>query len=207
MNILFKTPVRPSWYTVGMMVLLPYVISYVIKAMLFMCSCVLTYHMPQNKAGSSSSLVFFNNVYSNQAVLTWLESWVFVAQEVHWVVEDEHLIPAVGSSSLSNINRALSCYALLLYVVAKKGSCNKLVYCRTIIGTDWVNPENLGSTYGWLCTLVYTHAYLDVLLTMHLSIIYSLFPTWYTAFFVYMQYLLSSFLYMFQASQAHHQEV
>jgi len=70
MIILFKTPVRPSWYTVGMMVLLPYVISYVIKAMLFMCSCVLTYHMPQNKAGSSSSLVFFNNVYSNQAVLT-----------------------------------------------------------------------------------------------------------------------------------------
>jgi len=26
-------------------------------------------------------------------------------------------------------------------------------------------------------------------------------------FFVYVQYLLSSFLYMFQASQAHHQEV
>lgn len=145
-NILFKTPVRPIWYTVGMMVLLPYVVSYVIKLMLSMCSCVLIYHMPQKKARSSSSLVFFYNVYSNQTVLTWLESWIFVAEEVHWVVEDEHLIPAVGSSSLSNINHTSSCYALLLCALAKKGSCNKLVFCKTIVGTDWVNPENLGST-------------------------------------------------------------
>ena len=50
------------------------------------------------------------------------------------------------------------------------------------------------------------YAYIQQDATLH-SLIYSLFPTWYTAFFVYVQYLLSSFLYMFQASQAHHQEV
>ena len=49
---------------------------------------------------------------------------------------------------------------------------------------------------------------LDILLTVHLSIIYfSLFPTWYTVFPSTYKYLLSSFLYMFQASEAHHQEV
>ena len=48
---------------------------------------------------------------------------------------------------------------------------------------------------------------LDILLTVHLSIIYFLYFQLDTLFFVYVQYLLSSFLYMLQASQAHHQEV
>jgi len=47
----------------------------------------------------------------------------------------------------------------------------------------------------------------DILMTVHLSIIYVfLFPTWKHCLSVCVQYLLSSFLYMFQASQAHHQE-
>ena len=155
-NVLFKTPVRPSWYTVGMMVLLPW--SYLCNQAHAFC-VQLCAHIPYASKQSKkhfqlSSLII--NVYSNQTVLTWLESWVFLAQEVHWVVDDEHLIPVAGSSSLSNINQTSSCYALLLYAVEKKGSYDKLVYCRTIVGTDWVNPENLGSTYGWLCTLVYT---------------------------------------------------
>lgn len=109
-----------------------------------MCSCALTFHMPQNKAKSSSSLVFLIiNVYSNQTVLTCLERWVCVAQEVHWVVEDEHFIPTVGSSSLSNINQTSSCYA-----VAKKGSCGKLG-CRK----SWEFGLDL-----WVAmNLVYTH--------------------------------------------------
>ena len=49
---------------------------------------------------------------------------------------------------------------------------------------------------------------LDILLTVHLSIIYfSSFPTRYTAFLFTYNICYPTFLYMFQASQAHHQEV
>ena len=78
---------------------------------------------------------FYNKCILKSDCFNLIGKLSFCSSRSTGMVEDEHLIPAVGSSS-SNVNQTSSCCALLLYAVVKKGSCDKLVYCRTIFGID-----------------------------------------------------------------------